>query len=92
MMNQRRSNVAIIADMLRLGGNGNGAGKTEIMYGANMSYYQLKKYLNFLLSQGFIDSLARENSHMTYHVTEKGQELLGSIDKVMEILELKGLD
>ena len=37
MLNVRRSNIEIIADMLRVGNNGNGAGKTEIMYSANMS-------------------------------------------------------
>ena len=36
-MNRRRSNVEVIADILRLGD----AGKTEIMYSANMSYRQL---------------------------------------------------
>ncbi|MFC1984758.1 winged helix-turn-helix domain-containing protein [Chloroflexota bacterium] len=38
-MNNRRSNIEIVADMLRVGENG--AGKTEIMYSANMSYYQI---------------------------------------------------
>ena len=33
----------------------NGAGKTEIMYSANMSYAQIQKYLGFLLSHGFIN-------------------------------------
>ncbi|MEK7354765.1 MAG: winged helix-turn-helix domain-containing protein, partial [Chloroflexota bacterium] len=46
-INNRRSSIQIIADMLRLGE----AGKTEIMYSANMSYFQLQKYLNFLLQQ-----------------------------------------
>ena len=40
-MNKRRSNIEIIADMLRVGENG--AGKTEIMYSANMSYAQIQK-------------------------------------------------
>jgi len=38
-MNRRRSNIEIIADMLRVGENG--AGKTEIMYsegGKSLSY------------------------------------------------------
>jgi len=39
-MNRRRSNVEIIADMLKVGENG--AGKTEIMYSANMSYTQIQ--------------------------------------------------
>ena len=42
-VSRRRSNIEIIADMLRIGENG--AGKTEIMYSANMSYHQIQKYL-----------------------------------------------
>ncbi|MEE8352832.1 MAG: winged helix-turn-helix domain-containing protein, partial [Dehalococcoidales bacterium] len=34
-VNGRRSNIEIMADMLRVGENG--AGKTEIMYSVNMS-------------------------------------------------------
>lgn len=86
-MKRRRSNIEIMADMLRAGCNGNGAGKTEIMYTANMSYYQLQKYLHFLLTQGFIDRLVAENSHFNYRITEKGSRLLKSIDNVLEVLE-----
>jgi predicted transcriptional regulator len=76
-----------MADMLRVGGNG--AGKTEIMYSANMSYYQLQKYLGFLLERGFIDRLIAENSHFNYRLTEKGAKLLKSIDNVLEVLEFE---
>ena len=41
--------------MLKVGENG--AGKTEIMYSANMSYRQIQKYLGFLVGQGFIDKM-----------------------------------
>ncbi len=84
-MNRRRSNIEIIADMLKVGENG--AGKTEIMYSANMSYSQIQKYLGFLLSRGFISKIEVGNPVVTYHVTEKGLGLLRNIDGVMEILE-----
>jgi len=83
-MNNRRSNIEIIADMLRVGENG--AGKTEIMYSANMSYSQLQKYLGFLMSQGFIDKVEVGNPVVTYQVTELGSKLLNSIDSVIEML------
>jgi len=83
-MNNRRSNIEIIADMLRVGENG--AGKTEIMYSANMSYSQIQKYLGFLLSHGFITKMKIGNPSVTYQVTEPGLKLLKSIDSVMEIL------
>ena len=52
-VNRRRSDIEIIADMLKVGENG--AGKTEIMYSANMSYAQIQKYLGYLIGQGFVD-------------------------------------
>jgi len=84
IMNHRRSNIEVIADMLRVGENG--AGKTEIMYSANMSYRQIQKYLGFLLSQGFISKIEVGNPVVTYHVTEKGRGLLQNIDVIMEML------
>jgi len=83
-MNNRRSNIEIIADMLRVGENG--AGKTEIMYSANMSYSQIQKYLGFLMSHGFIDKVEVGNPVVTYQVTELGLKLIKSIDSVMEML------
>jgi len=86
-MNRRRSNIEIIADMLRVGENG--AGKTEIMYTANMSYAQIQKYLGFLLSHGFINKVKVGNPTVTYQVTEKGGELLRNIDGIVEVLEFR---
>ena len=86
-IHRRRSNIEIIADMLRVGENG--AGKTEIMYSANMSYAQIQKYLGFLMSQGFIDKVEVGNPVVTYQVTDKGFKLLRSIDNIMEMLGLK---
>jgi len=85
-VNQRRSDVEIIAEMLRIGENG--AVKTKIMYNANMSYSQMKKYLRFLISQGYLDSVRAGNLSVTYQATDKGLNLLKSIDGFIEILGL----
>ena len=86
-MNRRRSNIEIIADMLRVGENG--AGKTEIMYSANMSYSQIQKYLSFLLSHGLIDKVELGNPVVTYQVTDEGSALLRSIDNILEVLDFR---
>ena len=83
-INNRRSNIEIIADMLRLGE----AGKTEIMYSANMSYFQLQKYLNFLLQLKLIDKVTVGNPTVTYRVTRKGLKLLRNIDTIQQMLGL----
>jgi len=87
-LDRRRTSMEIIADMLRLGE----AGKTEIMYSANMSYFQLQKYLNFLLERGFIDKVKLGNPSVTYRVTKKGLRILRNIDALLETLELREPD
>ena len=89
-MNQRRSNIEIISEMLRIGASG--AGKTEIMYSANMSYKQIQKYLKFMMAQGLIDKLEVGNPAVTYAVTEKGHGLRKSIEVVLEVLNFKEPD
>jgi predicted transcriptional regulator len=89
-VSRRRSNIEIIADMLRVGENG--AGKTEIMYSANMSYSQIQKYLEYLVNQGFINRMEMDNTMVAYQVTDSGLKLLKVIDALMGMLEPGGDD
>ena len=83
---RRRSNIEIIAEMLRVGENG--AGKTKIMYNANLSYSQIQKYLGFLIAEGFIDKMKMGNPSVTYRVTDSGLKLLNLINSIREMLGL----
>ena len=85
-VSRRRSNIEIIADMLKVGENG--AGKTKIMYSANMSYSQIQKYLGFLVSQGFIDKVEVDSPVVNYQVTESGLKPLQLINSLKEMLRL----
>ncbi len=88
MLTNRRSSIEVIADILRLGE----AGKTEIMYSANMSFKQLQKYLKFMLELNLIDRVTVGNPVVTYRVTDKGLRLLRSIDNILETLEIRTED
>ena len=90
VINRRRSNIEIIGDMLRAGENG--AGKTHIMYSANMSYSQIQKYLDFLVNQGFINKVDMGYPTATYQVTESGLKLLQLINNLSEMLGLSEED
>ena len=83
-VNKRRSDLEIIADMLKVGEHG--AGKTEIMYSANMSYSQIQKYLGYLMSQGLIDKMKMGNPSVTYQVTDSGLKLLQLVSSIKEML------
>jgi predicted transcriptional regulator len=90
IVNKRRSDIEIIAEMLKVGENG--AGKTEIMYSVNMSYAQIQKYLGYLLSNGFIDTIKIGNPCVYYRVTEKGLKLLQLLSSVKEMLGMDNLE
>ncbi len=81
----KRSHIEVMADILRLGE----AGKTEIMYNANLSHIQAKKYLRYLTDSGFLDQVVKPNPGIKYRVTTKGQKLLDRIDVVLEMLDLE---
>jgi predicted transcriptional regulator len=84
-ISRRRSDIKIIADMLRIGEKG--AGKTEIMYTANMSYSQIQKYLEYLVNQGFIHKVDLDKTMIAYQVTESGLKLLKAIDSLVAMME-----
>jgi predicted transcriptional regulator len=81
-MNNRRSNIEVMADILRMGK----AGKTEIMYGANMSYRQLQRYLDYLTERGFIDKTVVGNPVTQYRVNKRGFKLLENIESLLHML------
>ncbi len=83
--NYKRSHIEVMADILRLGE----AGKTEIMYNANLSYLQAQKYLRYLTESGFLDRVVVPNPGVKYRVTTKGQQLLDRIDVVLDMLDLE---
>jgi len=89
-VNQRRSDIEIMADMLRIVENG--AGKTRIMYQADMSYNQMRRYLWFLTEQGFLFGVSADKTQTLYYATDKGNKLLESIDHLADILGLYSED
>jgi len=68
---RNRNKMEIVADILRVAVPG--ARKTHIMYGANLSFEQLEKYLNVLLGRGLLDN---ETGEGEYKTTETGMAYL----------------
>ena len=63
-MHLRRTNIHLIADMLCLGE----VGVTEIMFGANMSYRQVRQYLDFLVAGRFLESTGKARFSAQTHL------------------------
>ena len=87
-MNGRRSNIEVIADILRLGK----AGKTRIMYQVGMSYAQLERYLGFLVERGFLIKETGRNPSTIYYPSQRGLELLRGIERIDELLRADDAD
>lgn len=77
MLGGKRSDVAITLDILRLVRRGER--KTRIMYGANLSYEMLTRYLDFLVERRFIVLDAVTTS---FRLTERGQTLMTDLERV----------
>ena len=80
-VSSRRTRFEIIAEILRLGK----ASRTKIMYGCDLSFRQLDRYLAQLCDQGYL-TVTHEDRKRYYCTTEKGRELLERIDQVLEML------
>jgi len=69
---QRRSNLEIVAEILRTAKKG--AKKTRIVYGANLNFKMLNEYLEKLEAAGLIKH--SEDNGGLIETTDKGKEYL----------------
>ena len=78
-----RSRSEIIAMILQTANKG--ATKTRIMYGAYLSYAQVKEYLEFLQQK---DLIRYEQGTQLFKLTEKGLHFLRAFDQINEIISV----
>jgi len=79
-----RSRTDIIAMILQAAING--ATKTRIMYGAYLSYAQVKEYLSFMIEK---DLIRYEEGSAVYKLTQKGVQLLHVYEDIGDMITLK---
>ena len=74
--NSHRGRLDITADILEA--SYSGARKTYLMYRCNMSFKQLKNYLDFLLGNELLCMVAGDvnPNHGLFETTDKGKEFL----------------
>ena len=79
-----------MADILRVIQDRGKARVTHILYGANLSYDRLKKYLNELISRGLIQERIEEG--ITYYsITKKGIDFLKEYERIRKLCEAFGI-
>ena len=84
----RRSKLEVYLDILKAVSE---TGKpTKIGNIANLSWNKTRKYLEFLEINGFIQG-SRKGKRMEYKITEKGFEVLRTLQKIKDALTPKAL-
>ena len=89
LVNNRRSKIEIIGEILRL--SNNGAKITELLYQGNFSYVQLQNYLSYLIERDILEEMELENNgNLTkyYKITEKGLLFEQDVKRVLGHLNL----
>ena len=76
-----RSRTDIVSQILEAA-NG-GTTKTKIMYGAYLSYTQLKEYLSVLIENGLMEY---QEGEQKYKTTQKGIEFLRTYDQIGQMM------
>ncbi|MCJ7571989.1 MAG: winged helix-turn-helix domain-containing protein [Candidatus Thermoplasmatota archaeon] len=88
MLNNRRSELDIVVDILNL--SKDGTNKTSILYKTNLSYSQLKNYLSILLEKDILKEVMVEQNGRDlkhYKTTSKGLNLLELSQEITNLLE-----
>jgi predicted transcriptional regulator len=82
----KRSKLEIYIDVLKVINKGVYK-PTRIMYGSNLSWKPLLKILDSLLEQGLV-RIDETKKRSTYHVTEKGKNILNYLKEATALLEM----
>jgi predicted transcriptional regulator len=80
----RRDRLGIMAEIMEIARDGRL--KTQIMYGVNLSFSQLKEYLLFLTEMGFL-KVHIENRKRFYETTTKGVRYIENYKEMCSLLK-----
>jgi predicted transcriptional regulator len=90
-MIERRTRADILFDILRIVQQNQGKSKTtKILYGANLSYVRLKKHLDYLIQNQFLER-TQANGSTLFIITEKGLNFIQEFRKVKRFSEAFGI-
>lgn len=81
---KRRNNLDVDADILRVAQKQSGAMKTQIVYGANLNFKIVKRYLSGLIRRGLL-----EPSGTLYYPTERATAFLEAYETISAFGDLE---
>ena len=87
---RNRSNIEILADILRLLRLGN-TGKIQITHYAHLDRDQASNYINSLVESELLEGAEEEMGLPSYRITKKGLAALSVIENIREMLPPEGV-
>ena len=88
---ERRTKADILFDILRIVQQNQGKAKTtKILYGANLSYARLKKHVDYLVQNDFLERTSPDGAAV-FVITKKGLEFIQEFRKVKKFSEAFGI-
>jgi len=82
---KRRDSTRVIFDILSL--SKTGASKTRIVYGANLNFRLVDRYLSLLMTKGLVLASTDDAGLTSYVLSDRGERLLGFLSEVQRELE-----
>ena len=82
----KRDSISILAAILRTLTKSGPSKKMSMVYGSNINYERLGKYLDLLVATGLVELTDYEET--LYGITRKGQEFLVGYDRLNESLKI----
>ncbi len=82
----KRDSVTILAAILRTLSRSGPSKKMAMVYGSNINYERLGKYLDLLVATGLIEPTDPQEA--LYGITRKGREFLVGYDRLTESLKI----
>jgi len=84
-MERKRNRMEIVGDMLAAIQNKGGRIKpTHLMYKANLSYAQLKSYLDELVEKEFVTETANDTNNTYIIITDKGDKFVQKLSEMRQ--------
>ncbi|MBS3169809.1 hypothetical protein J4210_04955 [Candidatus Woesearchaeota archaeon] len=84
-MERKRNKMEIIGDMLvAIQAKGGRIKPTHLMYKANLSYAQLKTYLDQLVEKEFVGEMENDKKNTYIIITDKGDKFIQKLQEMRQ--------
>lgn len=90
-MTKKRERLDVIKDILEAVKEKHQIKPTRLLYSSNLSPQMFKKYINELISKGFINLEVDNHEKKTFSLTKKGREFLQEYRVIENFIENFGL-